>query len=491
MNYLQVLLAIVFAWSTTYMSAQNEADAFVFSQENINGSARYNALGGAFTALGGDISSVSQNPAGAAVFKKSEWSMSLALQNNLTGSRFLGNQSLGGKTNVNIPTLAFIQSNNNLPGRWQNGNFAFFLNRANSYHSKFSYSAKGSETSLLDSYLNILENTGTTWEQLNNSSNPAFPYDIYLAWQNYLIDVDTINYNYYTATGLSPIQQDFSQSTYGAKRETGFSYGANYDDRLYLGAGIIFSRIVYQKSYAFRESTAQGDTTTFLNNYLYKFDEKTTGLGASVNIGAIYRPTKNFRIGASIKSPTRYNLRINYESSNVAYFLDTTISTLSPTIGKYEYVLRSPTRANLGAAYLFQKYGLISVDCEYITYRYTRLLEGNDGYQFGAENAALNSNLNNTFNLKIGAEYRITNNWSARAGFACYTNAYKPNIDDYSTKMLYSAGLGFRDANYFVDASYQYGVSQLVHYAYDPNIANRAVVDFQDHIFTLSAGFKF
>lgn len=477
--------------ATVTSYAQNETDAFQFSQEGINGSARFNSMAGAFTSLGGDISGVYQNPAGVGVYKKSEWSMSLGLQNNLTDSRFMGTNSLSGKTNLNIPTLAFVQSSNNLPGRWRNGNLAVYLNRSNSFHSKFSYAADGSTTSLLDAYMNKLAASGTTWEQLNDGANPAYPYDIYLAWQNYLIDVDTVNYDYYTAIGLKPINQNYSQTTYGAKRETGISYGANYDDKLYIGAGLLFSRIVYQKSYSFIESTAEGDTTTYLDHYIYKFDEKTTGLGVGLNLGAIYRPTKNIRIGASIKSPTRYNLRIDYESSNAAYYKDTTISTLSPTLGRYDYIFRSPTRANVGVAYLFDKYGLISIDGEYIAYNSTRFLHGTDGYQFGQENSAIASSLNNTMNLRVGAEYRISSYWSARAGFAYYTNAYKTSIDDNSSFQIYSAGIGYRDENYFIDASYQYKASQLVHYAYDPSIANRAQIGIQDHLITLSAGFKF
>ena len=43
---------------TDAVTAQNETDAFRYSYINHFGTARFNAMGGAFTALGGDFSSI-------------------------------------------------------------------------------------------------------------------------------------------------------------------------------------------------------------------------------------------------------------------------------------------------------------------------------------------------------------------------------------------------------------------------------------------------
>ena len=48
-------------------SAQTVGDALRFSDNNYYGTARTIAMGNAFTALGGDLGSVSINPAGSAV----------------------------------------------------------------------------------------------------------------------------------------------------------------------------------------------------------------------------------------------------------------------------------------------------------------------------------------------------------------------------------------------------------------------------------------
>lgn len=53
-------------------SAQGVLDAYKFSQSDLNGTARYLGMGGAFGALGGDISVLSNNPAGLGIYRSSE-----------------------------------------------------------------------------------------------------------------------------------------------------------------------------------------------------------------------------------------------------------------------------------------------------------------------------------------------------------------------------------------------------------------------------------
>ena len=59
-------------------NAQNETDALRYSLLNMGGTARYNAMGGAFGALGGDMTTLSINPAGIGVYRKSEFSFTTA-----------------------------------------------------------------------------------------------------------------------------------------------------------------------------------------------------------------------------------------------------------------------------------------------------------------------------------------------------------------------------------------------------------------------------
>ena len=62
---LPLLIFIIFS-----MKAQNEEDALRYSNVFFGGTARYMGVGGAFGALGADISVLNINPAGMARFKK-------------------------------------------------------------------------------------------------------------------------------------------------------------------------------------------------------------------------------------------------------------------------------------------------------------------------------------------------------------------------------------------------------------------------------------
>ena len=67
------ILILLLAISNTTVSAQNEIDALRYSTNNILGSARYSAMGGAFGSLGGEFSSLSTNPAGLGMYEFSEF----------------------------------------------------------------------------------------------------------------------------------------------------------------------------------------------------------------------------------------------------------------------------------------------------------------------------------------------------------------------------------------------------------------------------------
>jgi hypothetical protein len=59
--------------------AQDTYDAARFASSDLNGTARYVGMGGVLSALGGDISVMSSNPAGTALFRKSEASLTLGV----------------------------------------------------------------------------------------------------------------------------------------------------------------------------------------------------------------------------------------------------------------------------------------------------------------------------------------------------------------------------------------------------------------------------
>ena len=65
MKRIGIIMSVLALW-WRHRFSQSQLDAFKHSQTELNGTARYLGMGGAFGALGGDISAMNTNPAGLA-----------------------------------------------------------------------------------------------------------------------------------------------------------------------------------------------------------------------------------------------------------------------------------------------------------------------------------------------------------------------------------------------------------------------------------------
>ena len=79
-------------------TAQNDIDAMRYSQLTFGGTARFASMAGSMGALGGDFSTLSFNPAGIAIFKKTELTISPSIFSQTTSSTYNG-------TNPNVSQI--------------------------------------------------------------------------------------------------------------------------------------------------------------------------------------------------------------------------------------------------------------------------------------------------------------------------------------------------------------------------------------------------
>ena len=68
----KILLATLLGVVPSVLLGQSAIDAYQLSQGDLKGTARFVSMGGAFGALGGDLSTLNQNPAGIGVYRSSE-----------------------------------------------------------------------------------------------------------------------------------------------------------------------------------------------------------------------------------------------------------------------------------------------------------------------------------------------------------------------------------------------------------------------------------
>ncbi len=85
--------------------AQTAYDALLFSENNYEGTARSVAMGNAFTALGGDLGSVTINPAGSAVAGYSQITLTPSLTISASTAQGVSPQNNGSPALRNIKKL--------------------------------------------------------------------------------------------------------------------------------------------------------------------------------------------------------------------------------------------------------------------------------------------------------------------------------------------------------------------------------------------------
>ena len=100
-----------------------------FSTTYSVGTARMQALGGANSALGADMSSISGNPAGLGFYTRSEVNMSLAYTGVQTKSMYLSTADEASENQIQVPTLGMVISSNTLSGGDWHGSFGFGYSR--------------------------------------------------------------------------------------------------------------------------------------------------------------------------------------------------------------------------------------------------------------------------------------------------------------------------------------------------------------------------
>nr|WP_320118679.1 outer membrane protein transport protein [uncultured Marinifilum sp.] len=485
------LILIIFLIAGT-ANAQSIVDALRFSQYEYNGTARSTAMGGAFGALGGDFSSLSINPAGIAVYRSSEFTFTSSLELNQAKNSGVSED----KYSFTIGNVGYVGSfiPRIAPEKGiQNFNFAIGYNRVANFNREGFLMTLESPTSILE-----------TWAKTANGTNPIdlYPFEDKLAYDTYLLSPDD-DYNYFT-----PLYEGDRMDQMKYIDEKGYigefiiSGGLNISHKLYLGASIGIQDVYYKSTTTYIETIFGTDGNVIpnqsaLDEFTFKEFQKTTGAGVNFKIGAIFRPTQNLRLGATIHTPTYYNLDEKYDT-----YMSSQFSTemndapefpedgnafhgfYSEVIARTNYDFETPFRAIFSGAYLFGKKAILSVDFEMINY-------SNSDFDGDYSYIELNDNISKKYtsaqNLRIGGEYRLSPNISLRGGFARIGDPYKGIIDEsYET---YSGGFGFKQNNFFFDLAYQYKEydEEYVFYEGSDNLS----LNNKNHQLRMTFGFKF
>jgi len=494
MKKISLLLVTLFITVSVTFS-QTVKDALRYSSVFYGGTARFMSMGGAFTALGGDLSSLTQNPAGLGVFRSSEISITPQLFYNKNSAGFNGittdyiyDFNLG-----QIGIAANIISNNANDGLISL-NFGYSYNKTANLNSSIRIKGINDKSSMADYWADI--SYGYFKDELEANVPGAF-----LARQVWLIDtISGVRDEYGTVfSNYGDSRSEYGQTVRRIINNTGqigehaFSIGGNYSNRLYFGFTLGISRLNYTDHYDHLETDPDNEINDF-NSLDYVSHYEETGTGYSFKIGTIYKPVESVRLAFAFHSPTLYRIH-DYIYDNISSSFDDNYKYSEDNQAlRFDYKLTTPFRALAGIAVQVEKTALLSLDYEFIDYSTARFSQAGDDYDYSDKNDEIKDALKTASNLRFGAEFRM-NKMYLRGGYAYYGKALSEDQDNADLNYnAFSFGIGLRERNVFFDLGFTAMSNSEKYFMYPGGYgfdAARVNLDSKRNMFNVTLGYKF
>lgn len=484
-----IIIITVLAINCGLAFSQTIFDALKIAETDINGTARYTSMAGAFGALGGDPSAIKDNPAGLGVYRKSELSATGDILMQTSASTWNTQKASDNLYNVgtNNFTLVFAsptwRSESQLNGLLSS-NFSFSYNKLKNFNRNINIRGKESGSSMTDYFAQFT--TGLTENDLRQVGdyepfdNGKVPWMSILAYEGYLMYESQAS-NIVWGSLLSDnekVNPSYSLSEQGKVDEYSLAWSGNFSNKVFLGASLNFQSIYYKSISQYNEVFEKGGNMNLVNNLTMK------GAGFNFNIGAIVIPVDFIRLGLSLHTPMTYtlsssnNFKVNYDTEKIGY--------LNSPYGNTDFKIQSPLQMNVSTAFIIERKGLISAEYVLTNYNGMKLsdIEGNS-QDYEEDNTDMNNMFNNARTIKIGGEYKVSDNLSLRAGFAntsskTRTDATKNMFPStirtdteyflHNSTNYFTGGIGYRESGWYIDFGVMRRINNEDYMAYNSSI---------------------
>lgn len=482
------------------VTAQTVYDAAKIADKDLNGTARFVGMGGAMSALGGDISTIGTNPAGIGIYRSHDVMTSFSLSSFGTDANYMGNNLSTSKMKGSYDNLGFVLSTkigNKTTLRYVN--FGFNYHKSNSFYGNMEMGGDLGNQS--QSYYMAQQAAGI--ESWGNS-----PYtDVNIGWLSVLgydgwliTDITTdktgtpyldedgnqindVNGNpLYRTPGVYYGLYDNGNASYRSEQRGGieqydFNISFNIKDRVYLGLTLGAYSVDYNKYTTYGESYENGEYYSLTSN------NQIVGAGFDVKLGAIIRPFEYspLRVGLAVHTPTFYSLdyktRAYVESS--LYDLVTgkneaaSVATENIVDGDMirEFRLQTPWLYNVSLGYTIGNSWALGAEYEYQDYSSMEFRDPqgfSDSFEFENSTTAM---LKGVHTFRAGLEYKVIPQFAIRAGYnyrsALFNkdafkdlpiNSIQTDTDFSNTQALnnYTVGIGYRGSMFYADLAYKF-----------------------------------
>ncbi|MBT8252348.1 MAG: transporter [Flavobacteriaceae bacterium] len=485
------------------MFAQTITDAVRFSENEVNGTARFRAMSGAFGALGGDLSAISINPAGSAVYNRPTVALSISNLDIDNAAEYFGNVNRSSNSEFDLGQVGgvFVFNNTNMDSPWRKFTLGIAYEQTASYDNDFF--ASGINTRSIDSYflanaqgLRLDEISVLEGESISDAYSEigflfGYPHQqALLGFESFILEPDDINDDantvYFSNIAPGSFNQEYSYVANGYNGKLTFNAAIQHQDNIFLGLNLNSHFIDYNRfTYLYEGNSNPG---SFVTEVGFENILRTTGNGFSFQLGGIAKLSDAVRLGFTYDSPTWYQIEED-TTQYLATVIDdgngTSTIVLDPRIVNIfpRYDLRTPAKYTGSIALVLSNSGLISFDYSRKDYSNTKLKPESDP-AFVVQNNLISNALKAANIYRIGGELRH-NQFSFRAGYRLEESPYE---DDsfYGDLTGYSLGLGYSFGSAKLDLAYQNSERTVSYQLYDVGLTDAAKVKADNSELTLT-----
>ena len=487
-------------------NAQTVYDAAKIAGRELNGTARFVGMGGAMSALGGDISTIRTNPAGIGIYRSNDLMTTFGYSLTSTESNYEGNKFNMDKARWTFDNLGFVLST-----KFGNRTNLRYFNVGFNYQKRNSFYKNMTMQGLLGTFEGqyvsqvryMAQQATDVQSNLYHSEIPAVDmgsadayYNNDVGWlgamgfQGWLINEFTSSEgpNSYSPVIPNEVEGSFLSRERGGINEYDFNMAFNINDRFYLGVTVGAYDVDYSKYSLYDEDYGTGEGYA-LNSY-----NRIHGTGIDLKLGAIVRPFEYspLRIGLAVHTPTFYKLTYTTGALLQAdVFFDGKPETDRVTVDTYEkmggrdmereFDLVTPWLVNASVGYTVGNNLALDAEYEYENYSNMKFKYPDNGSEMAWETAEVGMNLKAVHTFKVGMEYKPVSAFSIRAGYNFSSAAFKKeaikalpansintdtdfaNTQDMNT---FAVGIGYRGSRVYADLAYKYHTYQSKFYPF-------------------------
>ena len=473
--------------------AQTWYDAITFSENDYLGTARSVGMGNAMTAVGGDLGSITFNPAGSAVANYSQFTITpgLSIASVFGEGTYLDGEPFGFEDGVmtrtprpqipNFGAMVVLDTKNRTGLR--KVTFGLVGNMTRDYNNRLRATGTNDQTSVAGSFASLADGYAESVLQMDYFDRNIPSWNTLAGYKGGLIDPVPGREGTYIGlterlldTGVmklaDPIDQYYGLTRRGSKYDLLMNFALDFSDRFYVGGNVGITTLKYTDDATIREDAISGNSyRDGFQTLRFRDVVEDEASGIYAKIGFIARPVGNLRIGAAIQTPTLFEFKENYGKEASSVSAAGKGSTQAEDLWYYDF--KSPFRFNAGVAYTFGKLAMLSADYELCDYSAMEFRPAYDDYDtdFTVVNQDIREFAGASHMFRIGGELKPSPELALRVGYNYTTN---PEISAKTSRQSVSFGLGYSSpGSFFADFAvrFMYAPDEVItpyyYYAWD------------------------